>query len=713
MWLKSTATCHSVNTKKYMEKTWKIIKNILICLLVLALLSGLFAFLSGIKGVRDWITGIFGKANINIDEFESAPINWNGGLSKKEIEKQKNDINCPTYDDMTDTIYIQDYDDIVCFYRAVKTDDGNTIYPNLVFVKTENGLKFNGALNMTGKAVYYKSWYDYFNPAYPWTCGPKTYEVSQDYTTAPSYCFNSLRTIWTAPEVNLCLLDSSDPAFYYVSVVDWFGADACALNFFYDNNVKTKAFKTAQKYLMENIYGKYFLKFCNDNVEIIQEQNNETVANGDFNFFYDYLYRSTLQHDFGTDKDGNALTTGTCSVDVSKLTVYPLSESEKAKYPVANTDPQEYYGIYNCNVLMTCNYEKMNVKTVFADSPSVIDGVKDSPIETKDIEPKSMQTIDVMLTPKDKYLNSKIREALKNAPVTFKYFDSNDNLVRTISFNTSDFTDCVATKTTALDNGTYTYKIESSQLLFNAYSGTIKIDSSGDLKYEYSYQDGMVLTSVNIMPNSTDIDYSNVDLSNYPVKIVFNGIDNSNTYQFVFDDTNKVNIAQSLLMKIGKYQCTILSEKLIFASSTKTVEINPTNSQFNFPFAVNHSTSDLAFNVKLTESPVLVSGNIYLSGDSTSVKLLGSKLKQQNYLVKLTVFTQDGNIVETFNHSHSGDGNCSDNWTTSKLNSGDNYTAQLTYCNSDGSISYVSSTFTFTYKTKTSYKLTYSCSEVK
>jgi hypothetical protein len=696
-----------------MEKTWKVIKNILICLLVFALLSGLFAFLSGIKGVRDWINGIFGKANINIDEFESAPINWNGGLSKNEIEKQKNDVNCPTRDDMTDTIYIQDYDDIVCFYRAVKTDDGDTIYPNLVFVKTENGLKFNGALNMTGKAVYYRSWYDIVNPAYPWTCGPKAYEVSQDYTTAPSYRFNSLRTIWTAPEVNLCLLDSSDPAFYYVSVSDWFGADACAFNFLYNNNVKAKALQTAQKYLMENIYGKYFLKFCNDNVEIIQEQNNETVANGDFNFFYDYLYRSTLQHDFGTDKDGNTLTTGTCSVDVSKLTVYPLPDSDKTRYPVANTDPQEYYGIYNCNVLMTCNYEKKNVKTVFADSPSVIDGVKDSPIENKDIEPKSMQTIDVMLTPKDKYLNSKIREALKNAPVTFKYFDSNNNLVRTISFNTSDFTDCVATKTTALDNGTYTYKIESGQLLFNAYSGTIKIDNSGNLKYEYSYQDGMVLTSVNIMPNSTDIDYSGVDLSNYPVKIVFNGIDNSNTYQFVFDSTNKVNVTQSALIKIGKYQCTILSEKLIFASSTKTVDITPTNYNFNFPFAVNHSTSDLAFNIKLTKSSVNVDGAIYLSGDSTSVKLLGDKLKQKDYLIVLTVFDQNGNVIETFDHSHDGTSTCSAVWQVEKLTAGTTYVAQLTYNNSDNSIAYTSATFTFTYNLKTAYELVYSCSEVK
>jgi len=226
------------------------------------------------------------------------------------------------------------------------------------------------------------------------------------------------------------------------------------IGFFYNNDTKNRALKAAQKYLMENIYDPFFLKFCSSSVEIIQEQNNEAVANGDFNFFYDYLYRSTLQHDFGTDKDGNKLTSGTCSVDVSKLTVYPLPVDELNKYPIQGTDPQEYYGIYNCNVFMTCNYEKKDVKTVYANNPSVDDGTKESPIENKDIEPKSMSTIGVSLTPKDNYSNDKICEVLKNAPVTIKYFDKDEKLVRSISFNSTDFTNCTATKTSALDNST-------------------------------------------------------------------------------------------------------------------------------------------------------------------------------------------------------------------------------------------------------------------
>ena len=675
-----------------MEKTWDVIKTILICLLVVVLISTLFAFLSGFKDIRDWVSGIVGDSHISVNEFEGAPSNWNGGLSKTEIDKQKNDANCPTHEDMIDTIYIQDYDDIVCFYKVVETVNGDTIYPNIVFVKTENGLKFNGALNVVGH-----TYYGWFGAGY-------SYYVEQKISEKPVYISQQyVQNGWG--RTNLFLADASSEDY---NITEGFnGIFTTIIN---ANRYKETRIKQTLSYILTNDYP-HFLKLCNSNVEIIQGQNND-VANGDFNFFYDYLYRSTLQYDFGKDENGNKATSGTCSVDVSKLTVYPLPTDELNKYPVKGTEPQEYYGIYNCNVFITCNYEKHNVNTGYV-TPSTIDGVKESPFTDKDIEPKSLSTIGVSLTPKDNYSNDKICEVLKNAPVTVKYFDKNENLVRTIVFNSTDFTNCTAIKTSALENGTYTYKIESNQLIFNAYSGTVNIVNSGNINYEYSYQNGMVMASVNVVPNSSDIDYSNIDFSNYPVKIVFNGIDNNNTYQFVFDSTDKIGVEQTSLMEIGKYQYTILSEKLIFTSSTRTVEITPTNRTFNFPFAVEYETSDLAFTIKLTESASSQNGKIKLSGDNGSVNLLSSKLKQSDYLVKLTVFDENGTVVETFDHTHNGIGGCNDSWTANKLTAGTKYTAQLTYNNSDNSISYTSATFSFTYKQQTSYTLNYSCTEVK
>ena len=101
-----------------------------------------------------------------------------------------------------------------------------------------------------------------------------------------------------------------------------------------------------------------------------------------------------------------------------------------------------------------------------------------------------------------------------------------------------------------------------------------------------------------------------------------------------------------------------------------------------------------------------------MSGDNSSVNLLSSKLKQSDYLVKLTVFDENGTVVETFDHTHNGIGGCNDSWTANKLTAGTKYTAQLTYNNSDNTISYTSATFSFTYSLQTYYTLNYSCTEV-
>ena len=127
--------------------------------------------------------------------------------------------------------------------------------------------------------------------------------------------------------------------------------------------------------------------------------------------------------------------------------------------------------------------------------------------------------------------------------------------------------------------------------------------------------------------------------------------------------------------------------------------------------------SDLDFTVVVSESANSSNGKFSLSGDSTSVQLLGSKLNLQNYFVNITIFDDNGRIVETFNHTRSGSGGCSDSFTASNLVAGTRYTAQMTYANGSdtsavGYIEYQSSTFSFTYQNATRYTFTYSCREV-
>ncbi|MGN1222349.1 MAG: hypothetical protein ACI4TT_03850, partial [Christensenellales bacterium] len=262
----------------------------------------------------------------------------------------------------------------------------------------------------------------------------------------------------------------------------------------------------------------------------------------------------------------------------------------------------------------------------------------------------------------------------------------------------------------------YTFEIVSNQLIFDFYSGNVNIESTGQFEYVYTYLNGMVLSSYEISPASSDIDLSTFDFATYPVKIVLANKETSKTYQFVFDDASKINVAQTQLIQIGNYTYTILSEKLVFGSTSGSVEISPKNRIFKYQFAIDNNQSDLSFTVKVSTASSSSNGAFRLSGDTASVNLLSNKLNLINYFVNIFIFDADGNVVETFKHTHNGNGSCGDNWSTSNLIAGTKYIAQMQYSNGSdstavGYISYESATFSFTYNNNTAYTITYSCVE--
>ena len=64
--------------------------------------------------------------------------------------------------------------------------------------------------------------------------------------------------------------------------------------------------------------------------------------------------------------------------------------------------------------------------------------------------------------------------------------------------------------------------------------------------------------------------------------------------------------------------------------------------------------------------------------------------------------------METFTHTHSVTGTCSDTWTASKLVPGQNYTLQLRFTDRDDtSITYLSDITDFTFQSNTNYRVTY------
>lgn len=667
-----------------MEKLTKVIKNTLIIIIIL-----LFGFLfvelfSKLNNLKVFAYEIFGIGSTQIDAFEGADKNYNGGLSRKQIDDQKNDSNCPTHNDVNDTIFIQDYDEVVVFYKQVELEDGRTIYPNILFIKTDDGLKFDGAMNM--HAECYAGW---FGTGY-------SFKVEQQFDRVPSYSKNSMM-IFDNPADNFC--DQVGFSGFITRTVQMFGK-------------REERIKLTQQYIIKNIYP-YFLKFYNNQIEIIQDDGTEA---GDFNFFYDYLYRSAISYDYGTNENNEKITFGTCAVDVSQLTVFPLPENLQNKYEIPNTNPTKYFGIYNCNVSLTVNYrecEKVSIK----DNKYITDGVKDDPIEKRDIKPNSLTSIRFDLCPKESYLNSKIREITKNSPVKISLY-KDDKLTKQIVFDETKFINATGSVYSGLEKGKYNYKIESGQLLFDSFSGSFEVNVSSKIKFYYSYQNGKVMAFFSISPISTDVDMSNIDLEKYPVRILLSNNDKTESYQFIFDSIDKINESQNVLLSIDKYSYVILSEKLIFASTSGNVEITPNNRIFIYTFGIDYTRSDLSFDVKISTSTSSNNGTFKLSGTSDTVNLLSKKLGMQNYYVNISIYDEQGTFIKTISHKHNGTGSCVETWNNITLVENQKYIAQMTYTNGtnpldDSYIEYQSSTISFEYKALTQFIFTYSCTEIQ
>ena len=72
-------------------------------------------------------------------------LNTNGGFTFEQIKKAQEDDECPTYDDQLLKMKVTDFGDYVTF----SFQDGK-VYRNALFIRTNDGLIYDGTLNMTG-----------------------------------------------------------------------------------------------------------------------------------------------------------------------------------------------------------------------------------------------------------------------------------------------------------------------------------------------------------------------------------------------------------------------------------------------------------------------------------------------------------------------------------------------------------------------------------
>ena len=193
-------------------------------------------------------------------------------------------------------------------------------------------------------------------------------------------------------------------------------------------------------------------------------------------------------------------------------------------------------------------------------------------------------------------------------------------------------------------------------------------------------KDGYVIAKVGLSPIGMT-DEKGIDLSANPVRIILNN--EKHNYQFTFDKNSQLKTQKSKSVEIGEYTYTILSKQLLFEDVTGTITIDKESNilTFNYTLELNQP---LIFNIKINDFTHYNSlSYVCLYSESSNVDKIRNILPSNNttYIVGIYCYDKSGILVESFEHTHknTAPADCWDNWTSSKLEAGTNYTVQLRF----------------------------------
>lgn len=686
----------------------KIVGILLLVLLVFYLAADIFNFVNDKFGLNIGSD----KVDVEIDPIEnSLPITNNGSLTRDEIEQQKNDVDAPVCDDVFNDYYIYEVENYV-FLSKKDIKDGKYIFPTISFVKTQNGtLQYDGTVGLTAKINV------------NWFTGVPDFSsltFSYDYTQGLNYS-SGLNVDWFTLAGGI--LTNWNSFHFFNNHISFTNFDTNFCTDFLNMNGLARTIRLASgaeandtatltnyttKWINNNIMP-YFTDL-GDGVEFLwadknlDEQERFTKSVCYLNSYATYMWNQTKTSDKKENQKVLDLSEYFAKFiyDENIYKQYPIPDSKKADYP-----NQEYFTVYNCKIMGNVSYLYASAKI----DGTILDGDGDYVVIQPPLTIKKYSKVTFALN--NKYSADLTNLSLTNHPVVIK-ITNDDGFTKTISF--SDITQLRhGQKSIALEPGTYYYQITSDELVFDSYSGTFTVDDIlQKITLDYNYINGYCLVSVTLSPIST-VDMSNIDLSTYPVKIIYNSKDGGAPQQFIFNKNDDLTKTKSALMKIGEYEYSVLSEQLVFSSTSGNQSITSTNREFTFTYSVEVYQDDLKFTVTVNESAISSGNDLAISATSSTTSLLGTNIGQTGYSVKVKIFDKDGYIVKTCDHSHLGDSyGCADNWSSNGvLTVGETYTGQLLYLNTnDNSKSYVTGTFTFEYKTNTRFTFTYSCVEV-
>lgn len=532
--------------------------------------------------------------------------NTNGGFTFEQIIAAQDDNECPTYDDQIIDLKLHDFGGYVAF--SYKSGD---IYQNAVFLKTDNGLIYDGMLNMTGN--FMKCYWEFII----YCVDLESWEWNSHKDKEPYY-----------------FTKSAGPGGYTyddlvsVSQMDWSFMEYD--HFFRKGQVLAR--NLAVRYGVElagmNITD-YFVKY--GEVELV---GTKETASKDINTFYNYLYDQIKGYNYGQSK----------LIDCTGLMCVPIPEDLQSNYPVSEDFKEEfpdieYYGVYNCDIAVNLQYVKGNKELAMSNtSKDYIDENKDKdivavdPIDTK--TPVTKVTLNFVDTGNSNLTNVD----LLKTPVIIQFTADDINTTKTVTV------DSLSELQNGVDvifnsNVEWDYVVDSDALLFEDFMGAfIPTGTPSIVEFEYYYLDNYTIVNVGLNPIGT-IDTSQINLSQYPVRIILTN--ESESYQFLFDSNSKLNTYVSQLMPLGEYDYTILSEQLLFPTMTGNLTITTTDNTMLFNYAISINSSEIEIDLAYI-GPTPNASGLYISicTEASTIERICSSLGTDEYDLEVNVYDE-------------------------------------------------------------------------
>lgn len=644
----------------------------------------IFIILFGVAGaVLQTYYFNFDKGNTPTPEDQIKDItstvedNWkntNGGFTFEQIQKSLEDDECPTYDDQIISLNCYDFGGYIVF-----SFENDGVYQNVLFYKSGNGLILDGMANTTANYKFYGGMFNFKLDTFRWH-----HELDKE-----PYYFEE--TSWFKCNYDNMVSVSRQSAYFVENLEGGFLTfnRGAAVN----HALKEAALLTGINATTN------FIKF--GDVELIGSAFEGYVR---INSFYNYLYEQINGQDYNTNKVIDATNSMCVPIPVELQKNYPISSDKKSEYNDA-----DYYGVYKCNIAVDLTYKKGNkTNSASIKNEEYVNTIKNDndlkdKITVNPLKPNySFSSVLVTFTNSQDSDLSNVD--LSQTPVKVTFTCNELNISKTVIIDS--YLKLLLPRVVILNNNQiWNYLIDSEALIFETFRGHFTLSSQKtSLTFLYYYLDNYTIASIGLNPIGT-IDSADIDLVANPVRIILSN--DTHTYQFEFVNNSELNTYKNMLVELGTYTYTILSKQLVFASVTGNLTITTTDKVmlFNYSLKVDQP---LSFSITMTTTSSNA-GKIHLSSDASYVTTIRNNLpSNKTYIVSCYIYGADGKLMESFSHTHSVTGSCSDTWNPSNLVNGTEYTAQLRFTSSeDTTVTYLSDICKFTWDSKNGYQLAY------